>query len=80
MTGGIPLVINEYEMNGSIPNYIFDLYYSWMIGDILKEGKSEQSMKELMKSILISYTTPVSWDFTGKEIFNKKSCHDKFLC
>ena len=66
ITGGIPLVINEYEMNGSIPNYIFDLYYSWMIGDILKEGKNEQSMKELMKSILLSYTTPVSWDSLAK--------------
>ncbi len=66
ITGGIPLVINEYEMNREIPNFIFDLYYSWIIGDILKEGKNEQTLKELMRSILVCYSTPVSWDSLAK--------------
>ncbi|MEA3557852.1 MAG: hypothetical protein U9R75_01225, partial [Candidatus Thermoplasmatota archaeon] len=66
ITGGIPLVINEYETNGEIPNFIFDLYYSWIIGDMLKEGKKEQTLKELMKSILVCYSTPVSWDSLAK--------------
>ncbi len=66
ITGGIPLVINEYEENGIIPNYIFDLYYSWIIGDILKEGKNEQTLKELIKGILLTYTTQVSWDSLAK--------------
>ena len=66
ITGGIPLVINEYEKNGEIPNYVYDLYYSWITGDILKEGKNEQNLKELMKSILISYSTPVSWESLAK--------------
>jgi len=65
-TGGIPLVINEYEINKEIPNYIYDLYYSWIIGDILKEGKTEQTLKEIFKSILVCYTTPVSWDSLAK--------------
>jgi len=66
ITGGIPLVINEYEKNGEIPNHIFDLYYSWIIGDILKDGKNEQTAKELIRSIMTSYTTPVSWDSLAK--------------
>lgn len=66
ITGGIPLVINEYEQNGEIPNYIYDLYYSWIVGDVLKEGKSEQTLKEIMKSILVCYSTPVSWDSLAK--------------
>jgi len=66
-TGGIPLVINEYESNGEVPSYIYDLYYSWIVGDMLKEGKNEQTMKELMKRILASYTTMVSWDSLAKE-------------
>jgi uncharacterized protein len=66
ITGGIPLVINEYELNKEIPNYIYDLYYSWIIGDVLKEGKTEQTLKEIIKSILICYSTPISWDSLAK--------------
>lgn len=66
LTGGIPLVINEYEINKEIPNYIYDLYYSWIIGDVLKEGKTEQTLKEILKSILLCYTTPISWDSLAK--------------
>lgn len=66
LTGGIPLVINEYEINKEIPNYIYDLYYSWIVGDVLKEGKNEQTLKEILKSILICYSTPVSWDSLAK--------------
>jgi predicted AAA+ superfamily ATPase len=66
ITGGIPLVINEYELNKEIPNYIHDLYYSWIIGDVLKEGKTEQTLKEIFKSILVCYSTPVSWDSLAK--------------
>jgi len=66
ITGGIPLVINEYETNKEIPNYIYDLYYSWIIGDVLKEGKTEQTLKEIFKSILVCYTTSVSWDSLAK--------------
>jgi len=66
ITGGIPLVINEYELNKEIPNYIYELYYSWIIGDILKEGKNEQTLKEIVKSILICYSTPISWDSLAK--------------
>jgi len=66
ITGGIPLVINEYEINKEIPNYIYDLYYSWIIGDVLKEGKTEQTLKEIFKSILVCYTTSVSWDSLAK--------------
>lgn len=67
LTGGIPLVINEYELNeNDIPNFIYDLYYSWIVGDILKEGKTEQTFKQIMKSILTCYTTPISWDSLAK--------------
>ena len=37
ITAGIPLVINEYDINKEIPLYIYDLYYSWIIGYVLKE-------------------------------------------
>ena len=66
ITGGIPLVINEYQKYEKIPSYIYNLYYSWIIGDILKEGKNEQTLKEIIKSLLTCYTTPVSWDSLAK--------------
>ncbi|MDG6219000.1 MAG: ATP-binding protein [Candidatus Thermoplasmatota archaeon] len=66
ITGGIPLVINEYQKHNEIPSYIHSLYYSWIIGDVLKEGKTEQTFKEIIKSVLTCYTTPVSWDSLAK--------------
>lgn len=66
ITGGIPLVINEYQNHKEIPRYIYNLYYSWIIGDMLKEGKTEQTLKEIIKSILTCYTTSVSWDSLAK--------------
>ncbi len=66
ITGGIPLVINEFTRHGEVPLYIYDLYYSWIVGDLLKEGKNEQSFKELVKSLLVTYSTPVSWDSLAK--------------
>ena len=58
--------INEYQKHEEIPSYIYNLYYSWIIGDILKEGKNEQTLKEIIKSLLTCYTTPVSWDSLAK--------------
>jgi hypothetical protein len=66
VTGGFPLVINEYEENGIIPPYIHEMYYSWIVGDLLKEGKNEQTFKEVIGSILLSYSTCVSWDSLAK--------------
>lgn len=66
-TGGIPLVINEYEENNSIPNYIYELYYSWIVGDVLKQGKNEQTLKEIIKSVIETYSSPISWDNLAKK-------------
>ncbi len=66
-TGGIPLVINEHEKYNTIPSYIYELYYSWIVGDIFKEGKNEQTLKELMKTIIETYTSSVSWDNLAKK-------------
>lgn len=65
-TGGIPLAINEYSENGEFPPFIYDLYYSWIVGDVIKEGKNEQTLKEVMKGILQTYSTPISWDSLAK--------------
>ncbi|MDG6224114.1 MAG: ATP-binding protein [Candidatus Thermoplasmatota archaeon] len=65
-TGGIPLAINEYSDNGEFPPFIYDLYYSWIVGDVIKEGKNEQTLKEVMKGILQTYSTPISWDSLAK--------------
>lgn len=66
-TGGIPLVINEYEKHNTVPQYIYELYYSWIVGDVLKEGKNEQTLREIIKSVLITYTSSTSWENLSKK-------------
>ncbi|MBI2449228.1 ATP-binding protein [Candidatus Pacearchaeota archaeon] len=67
ITGGFPLVINEYFANKKIPEYVYELYFRWVVGDIVKWGKQEKILIQLMSSIINKQSTPVSWDSLAKD-------------
>lgn len=69
LCGGIPKVINEYfsREQRSIPSYIYDMYRSWILGDILKAKKSEAIFESIIAYLIKSLATPVSWYKIGKE-------------
>lgn len=69
LCGGIPKVINEYFLGDRhfLPSYIYEMYRSWIIGDILKAGKSEQIFESIVSYLMKTLTKPVSWYKIGKE-------------
>jgi len=67
ITGGFPLVINEFFSNKTIPEYLYELYLRWVVGDIVKWGKQERILIQLMASIILKQSSPISWDSLAKE-------------
>lgn len=67
ITGGFPLVINEFFSNNKIPDYIYEIYYRWMVGDIVKWGKREKILIQLLKSMILKQSSAVSWDSLARE-------------
>lgn len=69
LCGGIPQAVNVYFEGGlhSLPPYIYEIYRSWILGDILKARKSEAVFESIVAYLLKSLTTPVSWYKLGKE-------------
>lgn len=67
ITGGFPLVINEFFTNKKIPEYIYELYLRWVIGDIVKWKKQEKILMQLMNSVIEKQASAISWDSLSKE-------------
>ncbi len=51
LTGGFLPAINEYARNKKINKFIYQTYRQWVIGDILKRGKKEQFLKEIILAL-----------------------------
>lgn len=66
-SGGFPLAINEFYSNTGIPEYIYELYTRWVIGDIVKWGKQEKILKQMLRTVIVKQSTPVSWDSFAKD-------------
>lgn len=67
ITGGFPLVINEFFSNKKIPDYVYELYLKWVVGDIAKWGKQEKILIQLLSSLILRQSSALSWDALAKE-------------
>lgn len=67
--GGFPLAINEfYEENmNTIPEYIYELYTRWVVGDITKWGRQEKILKQMVRTAIRKQGTAISWDSFAKD-------------
>lgn len=67
IAGGFPLVINEFFTSKNIPDYVYELYSKWVIGDIVKWGKQEKILIQLLRSIITKQASAISWDSLAKD-------------
>lgn len=67
ITGGFPLVVNEFFSNSEIPEYVYELYLRWVVGDIVKWGKQEKILIQLLRSVILKQSSAISWDSLAKE-------------
>lgn len=51
LTGGFLPAINEYYDHKKINKFVYQTYQQWVIGDILKRGKKEQFLKEIITAL-----------------------------
>lgn len=62
MHGGFLTAINDLEQHGKILASTLMTYAEWIRGDVLKRGKSERYLKEILSAIIQRYSSQVSWN------------------
>lgn len=67
ITGGFPLSVNLFFSNAQISSYVYQLYLSWIEGDIGRAGKLVRNLYQIMSRILNHMSTGVSWYGLSRE-------------
>ncbi len=66
--GGYLTAINDIEKRGTISASTFATYSDWIRGDVLKCGKQEHYLKEVMVGIFKRYSSQLSWNSLAKDL------------
>ena len=59
--GGYLTAINDMEAHGRILPATFAVYGYWIRGDMLKRGKQERFLAEILGSVIRRYGSQVTW-------------------
>lgn len=59
--GGYLTAINDLEVHGRILPATFAIYCDWIRGDMLKRGKQERFLAEILGSVIRRYGSQVTW-------------------
>lgn len=59
--GGFLTAINEYATTKSISNRTLATYSDWIRGDIIKHGKKEHYLREILTAVIKHYSSQISW-------------------
>lgn len=65
--GGFPLAVMSYLKDGRVSEAAKEAYLNWIVGDILKNGKSDVIGREILKVILSKAPSPMSWEGIAQE-------------
>jgi uncharacterized protein len=60
--GGFLTAINDMAENGAIRPATYFTYSDWIRGDVLKRGKQEHYLREIVAGILKRYASQVTWN------------------
>ncbi|HLB57058.1 MAG TPA: ATP-binding protein [Coxiellaceae bacterium] len=61
MHGGYLTAINDIARDGKISKSTLRTYSDWIRGDVLKRGKQESYLKEIIAAIITRYNSQVTW-------------------
>jgi predicted AAA+ superfamily ATPase len=65
--GGFPTALAEAGPTGNFPKKAMDTYWKWLVGDIIKLGKQESYLKEIMIQLAACMQTPISFQTLAKK-------------
>jgi len=66
--GGYLTAINDLALNNYITNATLNTYSDWVRGDVLKRGKNERNLSEILAAIIKRYNTQITWHSLAKDL------------
>jgi predicted AAA+ superfamily ATPase len=66
--GGFLSSMNDYVQTQSISDSTYKTYSDWIRGDMIKHGKNETFLREILTGILKHYGSQISWNRLTKEL------------
>ena len=66
--GGYLTAINDLAQHGAIRASTFATYSDWIRGDVLKRGKQETYLREILSAIVKRYTSQVTWNGLAQDL------------
>jgi predicted AAA+ superfamily ATPase len=61
LTGGFLKAINDFAQKKTIPAATYRTYTQWIVGDVLKRGKQEKYLRELVEALIPRLAKQISW-------------------
>lgn len=61
-TGGFPASVNQYYETGEIDYKLYEMYINVVLGDIYKQDKREDYVRDILDRVIETRTTRVSWN------------------
>jgi len=61
ITGGFMPAINDFAKNKNVPPATYKVYVQWILGDVLKRGKQETYLKEIISALIRRLTKQITW-------------------
>lgn len=65
--GGFLTAINNFDI-GKIYPATYATYTDWICGDVMKRGKKEKYLREILTSVIKRYNSQVSWNALAKDL------------
>lgn len=66
--GGYLTAINDVARDGRIRPATYAVYADWLRGDILRRGKREHSLHEVLRAIVRRYGSQVTWNGLARDL------------
>ena len=66
--GGFLTAINDMAKHQRIPPYTFSTYSDWIRGDVLKRGKQEHYLREVLDAVVKRYGSQVTWNALAHDL------------
>ena len=66
--GGFLTAINDVAEHKRILPYTFSIYSDWIRGDVLKRGKQEHYLREILEAIIRRYGSQVTWNGLARDL------------
>lgn len=66
--GGFLTAINDWAKDGHIATATFNTYMDWIRGDMLRRGKQEHYLREVLKAISDCYGSQITWNALAQHL------------